>query len=227
MAEMDSILLMMRLFFDAFFWWWPPANSVSCDCWLSVEPELGSLNRRAVDGRFAAAAAAAAVAEELSEGKRVGLASKAAARCLMLVLESAAAWPGLNADGLLNSCEVVNWRWNNLGPAPEADAARVPLTAAAGAPDECTPPEFRAVLLSWRWNIELAVNLDWCFGWLDDDGDDNGGAVVLASYSFMLAQRVCQVSRAEVGTRREKGAGKIVYARLCAIQLHQCRAFFS
>lgn len=192
-AEMDNILLMMRLFLVAF---------------LPVCSLLTSVARGDLDGPPVVVAGgcwpllllklepAKQAAELASEGSALTLANSAAALCLL-----SSNWPPeaelpppLPAP---NSCEAVIWRWNRRGPVlAAAPVAGPPLVAGALEPPDILPltllfalnaaallehDEFSALVLSWRWNIELVVYLDWT-GWpgcdaaatAEADDDDEG-----------------------------------------------------
>ena len=149
-AEMESILLMMRLF-------------------LVGLPLAGASWRRASAGCWAAAAAVGRQAVELvSEGSPLTLARRAAARCLLLGSPPTPEAPEVP----LNSCEAVICRWKRRpGPSvePLPDWAQLLLLLlllllsleALLAP----PPPFamlplllwRAFVLNWRWNMELVA----------------------------------------------------------------------
>lgn len=91
---------------------------------------------------------------------------------MLLLLEVVVSKRALEAPAP-NNCEVVNWRWNNFGLPPEvADEARAAVEVGAADDDDnddndACSLKFIAVILSWRWNFELAVCLD--FGWPDND----------------------------------------------------------
>ena len=149
MADMDNILLMICLFFAGFF----ELCSIG-GCW----PERPGGEQ------------ATGMAGELPKpaGSPRADASRAAARCLLV--RPSGDWPVFAPPPAPapNSCEAVNWRWNRRGP----------VAAPAGLLTNRFDVELallpKAVVLNWRWNIELAVNLDCCCSFADElELDDN------------------------------------------------------
>lgn len=102
-ADMDSILLIMRLFLAGFF----GCCSATCSWCCSRKGTAGDGGERdmlvASEGAWAER-----VSEELARSGSLAAASKAAARCLLLPIPSE---PEIELEVELSSCEVVTWRW--------------------------------------------------------------------------------------------------------------------
>lgn len=156
MAEIDNILLMIRLFFATFL----------CCCCLCCSSKvflgdptsiMSPWGERRVIGETGLGAPLIFVEFNklevdsdswwLADESRELLGIATDARCLLVI--SASLTGGWNWDDEAEEdvveiiCEAVAWRWNNR---PEVGEVRLLLP--------------RAVVLNWRWNMELVVNLD-------------------------------------------------------------------
>lgn len=157
MAEMESILLIMRLFFAAGLFCSPPA----CCSFLSLRPPHGQTCK------------GVPLADSLELEAKLEAELASSGRCCVACAPPA-------CGELPSSCDAVIWRASRR-EAEEPAGAAAAATAdelgewrdAAAAACCCRCTAFNAFVLSWRWNMEFVVNLDLgsCCCCSDDNDD--------------------------------------------------------
>lgn len=170
MAEMDNIRLIIR-FLPAFF---GPDSLVVAAVADLARPDMRP-PAAPDDGPLAVVVVGPAKQEvELASSGLLARAeaSRAAARCLFVsvsmvceLLPAAAAAADDDGDDdawdeWLNSCEVVIWRWKSRGVGPADTPFGEPGRARSADAAALICSDRSAVVLSWRWNAELAVKRD-------------------------------------------------------------------